>query len=433
MVVPVVGDDTILSAAGRIEIVPANCLRLLQLEYVPTTGGWKYGRVTITESATRAPLWVRGTRVLEVIALVVIGVATLVEFVAAGVARSPAGLMAAAVIGAGTVIGYRYQPYLGLALVAFAPLLAAVTGWLPIHNWSIACFAAFLLTLRGLPGLLTGFVVGTANLAAVGLYVGTLSVVTNAEASIAAAAALALAASGSAIRGQRQYFGELERRTRDAITTREAAIDRSVAEERLRIARDLHDSVGHKIAVVSMHLGAAQVHLPCDPDAAASDLDAARGEVQSVLRETQEILRVLRVGAERTTLTPTPQHDRIPDLVESYRRAGLEIDAHLEGLDRSLPQATSTATFRIVQEALTNAERHGEGPVSVRVDATNKTITIEVVNLRRTDGLDTSGGGNGLVGMRERAESVGGTLAPSDDGRIFTIRANLPATQEGNR
>ena len=63
----------------------------------------------------------------------------------------------------------------------------------------------------------------------------------------------------------------------------------------------------------------------------------------------------------------------------------------------------------------------------------NKTITIEVVNLRRTDGLDTSGGGNGLVGMRERAESVGGTLAPSDDGRIFTIRANLPATQEGNR
>ena len=86
-----------------------------------------------------------------------------------------------------------------------------------------------------------------------------------------------------------------------------------------------------------------------------------------------------------------------------------------------------------MQEALTNAERHGEGPVSVRVDATNKTITIEVVNLRRTDGLDTSGGGNGLVGMRERAESVGGTLAPSDDGRIFTIRANLPATQEGNR
>lgn len=384
-------------------------------------------------SRPRIPVWVRGTRVLEVAALVVIGIAIGVEFVIAGIAASPAGLISAAVMAVGTVVGYRYQSHVGLGLIAVGPLVAAFTGWVPTNNWSIACFAAFLLTLRGLPGLLAGLVVGAANLAAVGWYRGTLALEANPEASIAAAAALALAASGSAIRGQRQYFGELEQRAQDAITTREAAVDRSVAQERLRIARDLHDSVGHEIAVVSMRLGEAEVHLATDPSAAAADLTAARAAVQSVLRETQDILRVLRIGSEQAALTPTPGHGRVAALVDSYRAAGLDIDVELSGLDRPLPTGTSTAVFRIVQEALTNAERHGEGPVSLRVNISDETVTIEAVNLRRTDGRDTSGGGNGLVGMRERAESTGGHLVTHDDGRIFSVRAQLPTSERGGQ
>ncbi|MGC3955471.1 MAG: histidine kinase [Propionicimonas sp.] len=380
----------------------------------------------------RVPLLVRGTRVLEVVTLAVAGVAILVEFAVAGLRLDVAGLVSATVAAVGVAVGYRWQPWLGLVLVAAGPLVAALTGWLPTHNWSIACFAAFLFTLRGLPGLSTGLVVGLANLAAVGWYNGTLSPEANSEASIAAAAALALAASGSALRSQRQYLAELEQRTRDAIAGREAAVDRSVAQERLRIARDLHDSVGHEIAVVSMHLGAAEVHLGTDPGAAASDLRAARTGVQSVLRETQGILRVLRVGREADSLTPTPDHGRVAALVESYRAAGLELDAQLSGFERPLPRSTSTAVFRIAQEALTNAERHGEGPVSLRADIGEQSVVIEVVNLRRTDGRDTSGGGNGLVGMRERAESAGGHLVTRDDGRVFSLRAELPTHDEGD-
>lgn len=377
----------------------------------------------------RTPLWVRGTRALELAALVVIGLALGVEFAIAGAAMDAAGLASAAVMAAGVLVARWFRPYLGLGLVAAGPVVAALSGWPPIHNWSIACFAAFLLTLRGLPGLLTGLVVGLANLAAVGWYAGTLSVETNSEASIAAAAALALAASGSAIHGQRRYFGELEQRNREAIAAREAAVERSVAEERVRIARDLHDSIGHEIAVVSMHLGAAEVHLEADLAAAAGDLRAARAGVQSVLRETQEILRVLRVGAESDALAPTPDHGRVAVLVESYRAAGLEIDARLTGLEHQLPKGTSTAVFRIVQEALTNAERHGQGPISLRVDVCAELVSIEAVNLRRADGRDTAGGGNGLVGMRERAESAGGSLITQDDGRVFSVRAQLPADE----
>jgi len=390
-------------------------------EVVTTTSG--------TAGRVRVPLWVRGTKALEVVVLAVVGTAVAVEFVIAGIGLNPAGLVSAAVIAAGTVIGYRYAPHLGLALVAAGPLVAAFTGWLPTHNWSIACFAAFLLTLRGLSGLLTGLVVGLANFVAAGWYAGTLSVELNPEASIAAAAALVLAATGSAIRGQRQYFGELEQRARDAIATREAAVDRSVAQERLRIARDLHDSIGHEIAVVSMRLGAAEVHVTTDTEAAAEDLRAARTSVQSVLRETQEILRVLRVGTDDKVLAPTPDHGRVAALVESYQAAGLEINAVLSGLQHPLPRNTSTAVFRIVQEALTNAERHGEGPVSLNVSIDDDSVLIEAVNLRRSDGRDTSGGGNGLVGMRERAESAGGRLVTHDDGRIFSVKAYLPADE----
>jgi signal transduction histidine kinase len=378
----------------------------------------------------RAPFWVREARTLELILLGVIVTAVLVQFVMAVVEWSPAGFLSAVVVTAGVAACYWWQPWVGLFLVAVSPLVAAATGWLPIHNWSIACFVGLLLTLRGSPGLVTGGVIGLVNLVGVGWYNGTFSPATDSEASIAAAAAVALAAVGSSMWSQRQYLVELERRSLDAIATRESAVNRSVAEERLRIARDLHDSVGHEIAVVSMHLGVAEVQLKANPDDASAALNAARTGVQSVLRETQEILQVLRVGEEAGSLAPTPDHSRVAGLVDSYREAGLEIDAQLSGFDHDLPRHTSTAVFRIVQEALTNAERHGQGLVSIRADITGQEAKIEVVNLVRADGQDTSGGGNGLVGMIERAESAGGHLAVSNDGRVFSVSARLPTGEE---
>jgi signal transduction histidine kinase len=378
-------------------------------------------------------MWSRGPKLLEVATLTVIVVAVAAELVILLRTPPPAGSwIALALTAAGVGIGYRH-PHVGLVMVAASPLTATLSGAEPIFFWSIACFAAFLFTLRGLPGLLTGVVIGAANLTAAGLASGSIAPSVDPGASIGAFVALVASAAGSAIVGHRKYWFELEQRTREAIATREAAVNRSVAEERVRIARDLHDSVGHKIAVVSMHLGAAEVHLPPDARAARADLESARAGVQSVLRETQQILRVLRVGADGGALAPTPQHGHIPDLVESYRAAGLTIEASLPDLSRPLGPSTSAAAFRITQEALTNAQRHGTGAVSLHIEITDESaVVIEVVNVRRPTaaGRETSNGGQGLVGMRERAESAGGHLDVRIDEKLFWVRAELAANEE---
>lgn len=145
---------------------------------------------------------------------------------------------------------------------------------------------------------------------------------------------------------------------REAEQGRQAAVERGVAQERLRIARDLHDGVGHQIAVVNMHLGAAEVHLS-DPRALRGDLVAARAAVQAVLRETQQILAVLRVdnAGERPQATPSPA--AVGDLVESYRQAGMVVNANIGSFGIALSGQSSVAVYRVVQEALTNAHKHG--------------------------------------------------------------------------
>lgn len=366
--------------------------------------------------------------------VVIIGLTITVELITLAQAGFPAGGCASlTLVAAGVATSYR-RPYTGLLVVATAPLVAAVTGWTTTATWSIACFSALVCTLRGLPGLPVALLVATANLVAVGLPEGTVLPSQNPWASIAAAWALIMSAAGSAIYGHRRYWFELERRTREALSTRESAVRRSVAEERVRIARDLHDSVGHRIAVLSMHLGSAEVHLPEGAEGARADLVAARTDVQSVLAEIQQILRILRDGTDASSLAPTAQHGRIPDLVASFRAAGVAIEASLPDLSHPLPPHISAAAFRITQEALTNAHRHGTGPVSLRLGISDDgTLTIEVVNLRRPTSTAQAGSvenrvvGNGLVGMRERALSAGGHVEARADGRLFWVRAELPA------
>ncbi|MFT4122348.1 MAG: histidine kinase [Microbacteriaceae bacterium] len=329
---------------------------------------------------------------------------------------------------AGVAASYRV-PYLGLGIVAAAPVLAALVGREPATGiWSMACFAVFLFTLRGLSALLIGAIVAVVNFAAVAGEVGTIDVNVDASASIAAFATVVCAAIGSAVHGNHRYRQEAERRVTDAEAGRVAAVERGIAQERLRIARDLHDSIGHQIAVVNMRLGAAEVHLPPDADETRADLAAARDGVQAVLRETQQILAVLRLGDAEHGLEPTPGLTVIENLVASCREAGMVIEASLEDVTGELSAQASMAAYRIVQEALTNAQKHGEGTVSVTVGPDEHGgVLIEVVNLRRTRGAAAPGGGNGLVGMRERAESVGGTLSTRADERLFWVTAAIPA------
>ena len=376
----------------------------------------------------RAPFWMRRPRLLEISTPVVIVAALLTGAATAPFGDHPAGgLIALLVSAAGVALGYRW-PVAGLVLLAAAPLIAVALDAPPILAWQVSMFGAFLLALRGLPGLLCGAAVGVADFLAVGLDAGTFGV-TEPIAWIAGSTGFAAAATGSAIRGQREYWAALQQRTQEAVDGRDAAVQRSVAEERLRIARDLHDTLGHEIAVVSMHVGAAEVRLPETAGAAREHLAAARGSVQSLLAETQEILRVLRTGDEPDATDPVASHRSIADLVESFRAAGMQVEATLGDLSTDLPAQISAAAYRITQEALTNAQRHGSGPVTLRVDVTGGAVTVEAANPLPVSPSGAVGGRRGVVGMHERASAAGGHLDAGPDGGIYRVRAVLPVTE----
>ncbi|MFF0817194.1 sensor histidine kinase [Rhodococcus sp. NPDC003318] len=382
---------------------------------------------TPQKGRTLPPLWKLAPSVITYAVSAVIAIAAVVDIVSAIREEAWIGLVGVLLVVAGTIVG-RWQPYGGLVLVATGPLVTALGDREPTAVWSMACFAALLFTLHGMRALVAGGTLAAANFAAVGLHAGTVDVSVDASASIAAFAALAAAAAGSAVRDNWRYRSEVEQRMRVAETTRIASVERGIAQERLRIARDLHDSVGHQIAVVNMRLGVAEVHLETDPSAVRDDLHSARDAVQSVLTEVQEILRILRVGDRGEQLEPTPGHELIRGMIDSYRTAGMNVEAQVDDFEKAVSPRVSVAAYRIVQESLTNAQRHGSGAVSVKVEQSGDgTVTVEVANLytARTDAPGRIG--NGLVGMRERAASVGGRLEIHADPPLFRTTAVLPA------
>ncbi|MEU6271617.1 sensor histidine kinase [Streptomyces populi] len=221
---------------------------------------------------------------------------------------------------------------------------------------------------------------------------------------------------GVYVRVHGQYFASVVERAERAERTREEEARRRVAEERLRIARDLHDLLAHSITLIGVQTSVAAHVLAADPDrldraAVAGALDdiaetcrTARGE----LRTTLEVLRDAEHGGEGRG--PLPGLDGVPDLVAAARAAGTEVEAPaLVGAD-GVPSAVGAAAYRIVQEALTNAVRHAGPGAGVRVDLStdDRVLRVRVTD----DGIGDAGGppGFGLVGMRERARSVGGTV-----------------------
>jgi signal transduction histidine kinase len=349
-------------------------------------------------------------------------------------AASYAGLVLAA---AGAGLAWRWDR-VGLGLTIAAPLAAAALGQDPILAWNLAIFTAFLLCLRGWNPFLVGGLIGAVNYAATAWAVhagyapsGTPATWTGAsdwlsvDALVAGGVAVAAAGIGSGVRAHRGYQAELARRNKETMALRDAETARALAEERLAIARDLHDLVGHQTAVLNLHLGAAEVHLFTDPAQAKQELEQARQSVRAVLGETQRILSVMRVGAGDNSAAG---YDQLDGLVEEFQKAGLTVDATITTRPETLGRNTSRAAYRIVQEALTNAAKHGSGGVSLRVLSTDDGwLDVETVNVR-ADRTGESGHGLGLTGMRERAQSVGGTLDASADGSLFWLRARLPTS-----
>jgi signal transduction histidine kinase len=240
------------------------------------------------------------------------------------------------------------------------------------------------------------------------------------------------AAIGDAVRSHKAYIAEVEERARHAEQTREDEARRRVMDERVRIARELHDVVAHHIAVISVQAGAASHVLAKRPEQVGPVLAHIREASDAVLKEIQSVVGVLRNGDEPGTTEPTPGLDQLPDLLTGLDAAGFAVRREQRGDARELPAMVDLAAYRIAQEALTNAHKYGTGTADLMVIYGRDEIVVEIANpIQHPAGSgygSGSGSGYGLLGMRERAASAGGSVtAEPVGGDRFRVRAVLPA------
>jgi signal transduction histidine kinase len=221
------------------------------------------------------------------------------------------------------------------------------------------------------------------------------------------------------------HVREAERRAEEAERTRDEAARRQAMEERLRIARELHDSLTHSISVIQVQAGVAEHLAHKRGEEVPPALLAIREAGADAARELRATLSVLR-STEDGDGSGLGQLDR---LVARARAAGLPVTVTITGAERPLPADVDQAAYRIVQEGLTNVSRHaGRAHASVSLRYTHEALTIQIDNDGTGDGARPAGPGLGLIGMRERVSALGGRLhAGPQDGGGFQVRAELPA------
>lgn len=235
-------------------------------------------------------------------------------------------------------------------------------------------------------------------------------------------------AAGITVRTTRENLAAAQQRARRAEESRQLEARRQVIEERLRIARDVHDLVAHHIAVINVQSGVAGHLLESDPVAASEALSVVRGSAATVIDELGELLSVLRTSDDGDGPTaPTPDLSTISDLISSFAASGLVVRHETSGTPRPLTASAELAACRVIQEALTNAHKYGDGTATLSLRFDDTGLAIDVSNPSRHTGA--SGSGFGLIGMSERIEAVGGTLTTgsSTSGRRFEVHATLPA------
>lgn len=234
---------------------------------------------------------------------------------------------------------------------------------------------------------------------------------------------------GEAVRSQRAFIGAMRERAERAEREHEHEAQRRVDEERVRIAREVHDVVAHSLATVSTQASVG-VHVGHDePERAVEVLEAIKEVSTSALQDLRYALGALREDADAPT-APTPGLHELPELVDRARSSGLSIVLRMEGSPAGLPAALQVAVYRIVQEGLTNVMRHASGAKAlVRIAVTRREVAVDVTD----DGAGgpttprTPGSGTGLIGMRERASALGGAFeAGQAAGGGFRVRAVLP-------
>jgi signal transduction histidine kinase len=330
------------------------------------------------------------------------------------------------VTGGASLIARRRYPVVVLAVTLVAAQLAGPAGnahlnWLPLI---VAFFAAVQARRRAaaITSLVIGFLVSvwppwligsrghTTVTYALALMCGLLILLTAAELMRAAA-----------------------QRRRAAGRIREEELLRLASEERMRIARDLHDVVAHNISVINVQANTALHLADRQPERAREALATINDVSKQALAELRSVLGILRADGESAPRTPAPGLGQLGTLVANMTAAGLKVDLETEGTPAPLPSSADLAAYRIIQEALTNSARHSGGTRAiVRVRYRGSEVEIEVTD-NGTNGPSPSraGTGSGIAGMTDRAQALGGSLAAGPrPGGGFRVTALLPVASE---
>jgi len=241
---------------------------------------------------------------------------------------------------------------------------------------------------------------------------------------------------GLFVRAQRDLVRTLRERAARLQSEQRLKVEQAREAERLRIAREMHDVLAHRVSLLSLHAGALEFRPDASPEEIAEAAGVIRGTAHAALEDLRGVVGVLREGTEDETLEPPqPTLEQIPELVDESRAAGMRVRSSIATPAAPLPAALGRTAYRVVQEGLTNARKHAPGAaVDVAVSASHADgMVVEVVS-RRPVGVAVAargdrlpGAGTGLVGLAERVALAGGELrhGPDDTGD-FVLRATIP-------
>ena len=232
---------------------------------------------------------------------------------------------------------------------------------------------------------------------------------------------------GAMMRRLREYRVVLEDRNRQLDQEREVNARRAVLEERVRIARELHDVVAHHVSVIGVQAGVARRLFDRDPPEAVAAIGSVETASRQAIADLQQLVGVLRRQEEGDDLAPQPSLQRLPELVEHMRQTGLPVKLTTTGEPQQLPAGVELSAYRIIQEALTNTLKHaGPAQAAVTVRYDNGAVEVEVVDDGQGPPPARQGtGGKGLVGMQERVRLYGGRLEagarPGGGFRVYAV------------
>lgn len=365
--------------------------------------------------------------------------------VAAAVAVA-AFAVAAAALWSSDEPGARTGDALGYGLLAVASLALVIMAWRPAEGMLAAAGVSLVSMVLGYPGgaltvVLLAALYGVAAsghrraaLGLVALFAGAgsifrLAVESDPPVAVALNASLfvLVALLGDGVAGRRALRLETQQRLHVLAREQEREGERRVVEERLRIARELHDVMAHTITSMSVQAGVAADVVDDDPGQAKVALHTVRSAARDAMSELRATVAVLRDGDSGTPQPPAPGLEQLDALVASVRRQGLHIDVTTDSCSDRLPPAVELTAYRIVQETLTNVLRHADASkATVTLECEPDTLAVTVADDGRGP-VASQSEGHGIHGMRERVEALGGTLriGRAEPGG-FVVRAQLP-------